>query len=231
MLEASHTIGLESDSRTPPVAKKMVDHALRNGWDAGVGGFYDRGYYFKGAKGITIIDDRKNWWAQAEGVNTLLLMALKYPNDPIQYGARFKTQWQYCRRYLIDAANGGWYEWGLDKEPEAKTGNKAHAWKAAYHDGRSLMNCLQYLRPDGNPPSAPGAVSVAASGPLTVQWKAATDDRQVRGYDIYYGDRRIGFTPLTRFTVTDPTLSDRSRFRVTARDVQGNASPAAAAVK
>src|SRR5690606_40790989 len=74
MLEASHVLGLENDVQTHTVAKIMVDHALRNGWDDEVGGFYDEGYYFKGADSIRIIRDTKNWWAQAEGLNTLLLM-------------------------------------------------------------------------------------------------------------------------------------------------------------
>ena len=61
------------------VAKKMVDHALQNGWDDSVGGFYDEGYYFKDKEGITITHDTKNWWAQAEGLNTLLMMADLFP--------------------------------------------------------------------------------------------------------------------------------------------------------
>jgi mannobiose 2-epimerase len=41
------------------IAKKMVDHALENGWDNDSGGFYDRGYYFKGKDKIEIINDGK----------------------------------------------------------------------------------------------------------------------------------------------------------------------------
>ncbi len=50
-----------------------------NGWDNQAGGFYDEGYYFKGEDTITIIKDTKNWWAQSEGLNTLLLMADHFP--------------------------------------------------------------------------------------------------------------------------------------------------------
>src|SRR4051812_37960614 len=48
MLESSHVLGLKNDNKTMVVSKRMVDHALRNGWDNKVGGFYDEGYYFKG---------------------------------------------------------------------------------------------------------------------------------------------------------------------------------------
>jgi len=46
MLEASHILGIKHDALTNRIAKKMVDDALKNGWDNKVGGFYDEGYYF-----------------------------------------------------------------------------------------------------------------------------------------------------------------------------------------
>ena len=123
----------------------MTDHALRNGWDASVGGFYDEGYYLKDKPGITITYDTKNWWAQAEGLNTLLLMADRYPADSLRYEDRFFQQWSYIDRYLIDRRYGGWYVGGLDKEPHARTALKGQIWKAAYHDGRALMNVVRRL--------------------------------------------------------------------------------------
>ncbi|SDM17716.1 mannobiose 2-epimerase [Catalinimonas alkaloidigena] len=146
MLEASEALGLEHDTITLMAGKKMVDHALKNGWDQAVGGFYDGGYYYKDRPGITIVQDGKNWWSQAEGLNTLLLMGDQFPNDPMRYHAQFQKLWAYTRRYLIDHEHGGWYEGGLDKEPQRKMGDKAHIWKAAYHDGRALMNCITRLR-------------------------------------------------------------------------------------
>ena len=124
----------------------MVEHALRNGWDSAVGGFYDEGYYFKGDDKITIIKDTKNWWAQAEGMNTLLLMADLFPNDPLRYFEKFKQLWSYTQTYLIDHEYGDWYEGGLDKQPELKKSLKGHIWKATYHHFRSLSNCISALR-------------------------------------------------------------------------------------
>jgi mannobiose 2-epimerase len=126
--------------------KKMVDHALQTGWDNAVGGFYDQGYYFKNKKGITIIKDSKNWWAQAEGLNTLLIMSNYFPNDKMQYFEKFKKLWQYANTYLIDHEYGDWYSSGLDKEPETKTALKGHIWKATYHQFRALANCVKNLK-------------------------------------------------------------------------------------
>lgn len=146
MLEASHALGFKNDTTTMRIAKLMIDHALLNGWDNKNGGFYDEGYYFKNKKDITIIKDSKNWWAQAEGLNTLLLMADHFPNDQMHYFEKFKLMWQYIQTWLIDHENGDWYDAGLDTSPDRKTALKGHIWKGTYHHFRSLSNCVQRLR-------------------------------------------------------------------------------------
>jgi len=127
------------------VGKKMVDHALLNGWDNDLGGFYDEGYYFKGRPGCTIINRSKSWWAQAEGLNTLLIFSKLYPDDPMRYGQRFVKMWGYIEKFLIDHEHGDWYEEGLDNEPQRRTALKAHIWKGTYHVFRSLSNCMRGL--------------------------------------------------------------------------------------
>jgi mannobiose 2-epimerase len=144
MLEASHVLGIQNDAKTMAVAKKMVDHALQNGWDKKLGGFYDEGYYFKNKPGITILKDSKNWWAQAEGLNTLLMMADLYPKEG--YYEKFKQMWKYIDSYIIDHEHGDWFEEGLDKEPQRRTALKGHIWKATYHQYRALSNCVQRLK-------------------------------------------------------------------------------------
>jgi mannobiose 2-epimerase len=146
LLEASHVLGWKNDTVTMKVAKRMTDHALHTAWDEKNGGFYDEGYYFKDKKGITIIRDSKNWWSQAECMNTLLLMADHFPNDPMQYYEKFKKQWQYINTYMIDHVYGDWYSEGLDTRPESKTGLKGHIWKGTYHHLRSMANCIKRLR-------------------------------------------------------------------------------------
>lgn len=146
MLEAAHALGWGQDVKTLAVGKKMVDHALTTGWDSSVGGFYDEGYYFKDRPAISIIRDTKNWWAQAEGLNTLLLMADLYPDDPMNYYQKFEKLWAYTDKYLIDKEYGDWYSGGLDKDPDQKLRNKGNIWKAIYHHYRSMDNVVQRLR-------------------------------------------------------------------------------------
>lgn len=149
MLEASHVLGLENDVQTHTVSKRMVDHALQNGWDSDVGGFYDEGYYFKGEDSIRIIRDTKNWWAQAEGLNTLLMMADMYPDDPLNYYEKFEKLWQYADTYLIDHEHGDWFSGGIDKQPRYKTASKGNIWKGIYHHYRGLTHCMDRLRGEG----------------------------------------------------------------------------------
>jgi cellobiose epimerase len=145
MLEASHVLGI-NDAATSTTAKRLVDHALANGWDREKGGFYDGGYYFKNRSEIAITMHSKNWWTQAEGLNSLLLMAELYPNDENNYLLHFKQLWDYTDTYLIDHTYGEWYQGGLDKEPHQKTALKAHIWKASYHQFRALSNCVSRLK-------------------------------------------------------------------------------------
>ena len=146
MLDASEALGLKNDSLTLQTAKKMVDHSLETGWDKEVGGFYDGGYYFEGEDEITTVNDKKNWWAQAEGLNTLLIMAEKFPEDETNYRKYFNELWSYTKTYMMDQEQGGWYEWGIDKTPDAKTALKGHIWKATYHNYRALSHVADRLR-------------------------------------------------------------------------------------
>ena len=149
MKEATETLGNMHDAKTAAVGKKMVDIALKNGWDNSLGGFYDEGYYFKNKPGLTITYKSKNWWAQAEALNTLLMFSYMYPNDAMHYLQKFFKEWQYVQTYLIDHEHGDWYEEGLDNEPQRKTALKAQIWKGTYHVFRALMNCINMIEEKG----------------------------------------------------------------------------------
>jgi cellobiose epimerase len=148
MIEASHVLGLEHDTTTSRIAKRMVDHALANGWDSVKGGFWDEAYYFKDKPGITIITKTKNWWAQAEGLNCLQMMSSLYPDDPMRYGDKFLQLWKYIDEYLIDHVYDDWYAGGIDLQPEMKTALKGHIWKGIYHQYRAMTSCVNRLSAD-----------------------------------------------------------------------------------
>jgi mannobiose 2-epimerase len=225
LLEAAHVLGLEHDTRTGAVAKKLTDHTIRNGFDHAAGGFYDAGYYFPGKKEITIIKDTKNWWAQAEGLNTLLLMADLYPRDELNYFRLFQQEWDYINKYIIDHEHGEWYMGGIDKEPQMKTAQKGQIWKASYHQFRSLSNIVQRLRPDKTAPATPGNLKIAViKEEAVLTWDKVTDKNNLRGYQLFQNGIRIGFTPLTRFALPGAGKLEGNKFTVRALDLQGNPS-------
>jgi cellobiose epimerase len=153
MLEASAALGLHNDTTTLRVAKTMVDHALANGWDKDRGGLFDGGYYFKGSDSPSIIRRTKEWWAQAEPLNTFLLMADLVPEESARYLGKFFEQWEYCKKYVIDHEHGGWYWGGIDIVPEHTHTPKASIWKCNYHTSRALINCMRKIQARGMSPA------------------------------------------------------------------------------
>ena len=144
MLEASVALDSFEWDQTLQTAKKMVDHTVAHGFDPALSGIYEQGYYFSDSA-ITIVNKKKTWWSQAEGLNALLLFSRLYPSEA-QYEQQFVKQWNYIQQYILDPTYGGWYAHGLDTEPEARYALKGHLWKGAYHDGRTLMNIVHLLR-------------------------------------------------------------------------------------
>lgn len=145
MLEAAEALGIDP-SATLARGKAMVDHALRWGWDDRLGGFYDAGEYDDERTAVAITERGKNWWTQAEGLNSLLLFGDRYPDDPHAYHEKFLRQWSYIEAHLIDHERGGWYVAGTDTDPDAAGRDKGGIWKGAYHDARALMNVIRRLR-------------------------------------------------------------------------------------
>ena len=142
LLEAAEALDIEIE-KIMPKAKQFVDHALDKGWDKEKGGFYEQGKYVDGK--MKILDNGKNWWAQAEGMNSLLLMDTHFPKDAHRYKEKFELQVSYIDQYLIDHENSGWFGGGVDRHPELKKRQKAQIWKGNYHTVRSLMHCISML--------------------------------------------------------------------------------------
>lgn len=141
LIEAAEALHEPRDPRTLTVARSLVDHALEWGWDEQRGGFYDRGAAFAPAW-----KREKVWWTQAEGLNALLLMHEQFgQNDPRYYRA-FLQQWDFIRKFQNDRRYSGWYESVSEEGVAAPNQPKSSIWKAAYHDGRALMNVSAQLR-------------------------------------------------------------------------------------
>jgi mannobiose 2-epimerase len=143
LIDASQALYGTPDSITLRIAKKLFDHTLIHGFDKNYYGLFDKGYQFTSGETVEVIDSTKVWWAQAEAWHACALFADLYPQDS-SYKNAFKNMWQYITSEVIDPNHGGWYNSGLDISPGTVTDRKAHAWKGCYHDGRALIQVLEY---------------------------------------------------------------------------------------
>ncbi len=140
MLEAEDVLGHGHDPRTEHMAKQLVDHALANGWDEIYGGFFQDGTTFGKPE-----SKLKDWWVQMEGLNSLLLMHEKYGRETDVYFKAFQQQWQFIRDYQADTQFHGVYA-QIRPDGIPVSDNKGQIWKAAYHDGRALLNVTERLQ-------------------------------------------------------------------------------------
>lgn len=140
MVEAAELLSKEELERTLPVARSLVDHALQYGYDRERGGIYELGAAF----GPVYLND-KVWWSQAEALNAFLLMHEHFGQTDRRYFQAFEQTWSFVRQFVLDHEHGGW-RWAVDPEgrPIHET-DKATPWKAAYHTGRALLNCIERL--------------------------------------------------------------------------------------
>ena len=140
MMEACDALGRADDAKTLGVARRLVDHALVWGWDERHGGFYDAGPALDPAR-----DRGKTWWVQFEGLNALLLMHEHFGRETQTYWNAFVKTWRFIVDHMADPQFGGFYD-HVEEDGALKAPVKAQNWKAAYHDGRALLNTADQLR-------------------------------------------------------------------------------------
>jgi len=117
--------------------RTLFDYSLKYGYDQANGGFYDSGAFNRPA-------DRRSkiWWVQAEAIVSALYMN-RITQDP-KYLTVFEKTSEFIEENMVDWETG---EWHADITPDGvPRGDKANAWKAGYHNGRSMIECLQILK-------------------------------------------------------------------------------------
>ena len=141
LAEAACGLGEPADEQTWAVGRRLVDHALRSGWDERNGGFFHAGE----PEG-KVTNARKIWWTQAEGLNALLLMDRQFAREDLRYRNAFFQQWRFIVNCQVDTRNKGWHT-EVSAEGVPRLGqNKSHRWKDPYHQTKALMRCAQVLR-------------------------------------------------------------------------------------
>lgn len=117
-------------------------YSMRFGWDEIHGGFFYYGWFRQPASNRV-----KSWWVQSEALVSALMM-YKLTGDA-QYWGVFEKTWAFVERHNIDRKAGEWWE-SVNDELKA-SGNKAHGWKAGYHNGRAMIESISLIRSLGVP--------------------------------------------------------------------------------
>jgi mannobiose 2-epimerase len=120
-----------------PLLVRLFAYSRQYGYDEAAGGFYNWGGLLEPAR-----DRSKVWWVQAEALVSALRMHRMTGNP--SYLDVFEKTWKFVRENQIDWERGEWYE--TVTPSGRKRGEKGGVWKAAYHNGRAMMECIKLLR-------------------------------------------------------------------------------------
>ena len=116
--------------------RTLFENAYVHGYDRDAGGFFDSGPLGQDA------DRRgKTWWVQAEALVSALTMYRL--TGEARYADVFRQTWRFVDERQTDHAHGEW--WETVAPDGTATGDKAHRWKAGYHNGRAMLECLRLL--------------------------------------------------------------------------------------
>ena len=117
--------------------RALWDYSLKYGYDQEKGGFFYSGPFNRPA------DTRnKSWWVEAETLVSALRMYRMTREQ--KYRAVFEKTFDFVEKYQVDWQNGEWY---ADVLPDGSTsGDKAQPWKAGYHGGRAMIECIEILK-------------------------------------------------------------------------------------
>jgi mannobiose 2-epimerase len=136
LMDACDAVGVQH-SLFMDLYNTLFAYSLQYGYDERHGGFFYTGKFRAPA------DDRsKSWWVQAE----VIVCALRMYNatkDP-KYLSVFETTFNLIENTMVDWEVGEWHA-TVTAQGKAQ-GDKANAWKAGYHNGRAMIECLQILR-------------------------------------------------------------------------------------
>jgi mannobiose 2-epimerase len=69
----------------------------------------------------------------------------RYGKQTDMYFEAFQLQWDFIRKYQLDSEFHGVYP-AVDPAGKPAQAGKGEIWKAAYHDGRALLNVSERLK-------------------------------------------------------------------------------------
>jgi mannobiose 2-epimerase len=141
LCEAAEVLGNAAlIERTRALAVRMAQAVFEQGLDT------DGSLFYESDGQGRMVDPKKHWWAQAEGVvgfyNAYQVSGAEH------FRAAALRLWDYIDEYVVDHVHGEWHAklapdgrvLGVEEDADACL---AGPWKCPYHDARA---CLEMLR-------------------------------------------------------------------------------------
>jgi mannobiose 2-epimerase len=135
--DALHALG----RRTAPyhdLFRDLFTYSLTYGYDQAHGGFYE-----SGPPNAPADRRAKIWWVEAEALVSALTMFQL--TGEAKYVDVFERTWQWIDTRQTDWTYGEWHE-AIQPDGRPRASNKAHQWKAGYHNGRALVESLERIQ-------------------------------------------------------------------------------------
>jgi mannobiose 2-epimerase len=127
----------ESPSMFHAATRRLAEHALEFGLDREYGGVYRDGPH----TGPALVRD-KEWWQNSEAL-VGWLDAYEQFADP-RFAEAFLGNWEFDRKFFIHPQLGEWRQL-LSRDGAVIVGDLGNPWKACYHSGRSVLECIERL--------------------------------------------------------------------------------------
>lgn len=121
-------------------AAKVIRHSLDRGYD------WEYGGYFEAADATGPVWDRgKGWWNQFECLLGLAA-TLPFVEDRSRSVKALVLLWDWIRDRQFDQVHGGVFAKLSQTGEVIGNRSKGHAWKAAYHETRAMIETARLLR-------------------------------------------------------------------------------------
>jgi mannobiose 2-epimerase len=139
VMDACEAAGIKSQ-KYQKLFEGLFAYSLKYGFDQDQGGFFSSGPFNQPAT-----NRDKVWWAQAEALVSSLWMHRLTGQQ--KYLDVFAKTWDFVEKNMVDWQHGEWRD--TISSTGRVRGPKASIWKAGYHNGRAMIECLAVLQSVG----------------------------------------------------------------------------------